>query len=211
VQGPDGLEVVCLTPRSGTDQRARVSELAQHVLSQLPVDEETATGRLVVGLAQAPVEAAEAQEQLLLALRDNLAAQWHVLRARAKNQRRSSRAGRLHTLIGRLSASLRPPEGRGALGVDLDGHIIVLETDRGGISLRTNQDPPQTVWLPDGDFDAPLARQVLRIRARTTSSEALQHQVHGDADYVEQSGRWIAAALKLRTERKLIEQRVPDV
>lgn len=135
----------------------------------------------------------------------DLAARRHTLFLRRRQTAHLDRIARLLELVQRLGAALPPPEGRGAIGVDLEGRTLAVERRKAGIWWG----PPgemAPVWTRTEGFLAPDARRLLRIRAQAAPAPHLQTEVDGTAEATDAIGRWIAAGLKARTVRLLLDK-----
>ncbi len=152
----------------------------------------------------APDRASAAAEQLRTALAADLTARRHALARRWRDGAQASRKARLADAVARLSSAVGAPEGRGAVGVDLEGRITVLQAGPRAVVWGVDG-APEVVWDRDG-FRAPVARRLLRARAASPPSAALDARVGGDAERVDAICRWVAAGLQLRTVRLLLER-----
>lgn len=155
-----------------------------------PLDE----AALALALAP-PRRASEAAEVVARALATDLAATRHTLSRRWRDTGRRDRAARLLELIERLDAATPPPEGRGAVGVDLDGRDTALESRPQGLWWGP-QGAMVPLWTRADGFDAPEARRMLRARASASARRA--------DPYTVAAGRWVATALQARTLRLLL-------
>ena len=99
-------------------------------------------------------------------------------------------------------------EGRAALGVDLDGATLVVESDGDRVLWGQQPDEMDVVYdIADG-FDVPAARRLVRTRGSAPVSERLNLEVSGDPEFADRISRWISAALELRTVRMLLDAAV---
>lgn len=136
----------------------------------------------------------------LVALRHDLAERW-------RTGRRRWTEGRLLHAVRRLQAAVPPPAGRGALGVDLEGRILVLGSDRHGVFVGAD-DEREAVWDPAGGLRPAAVRRVLRLRASAMPNPVLDARVGGTPGHVDAVCRWLAAGLDLRTLNLLLEHGV---
>jgi len=198
----DRLVIVCLTPSDHGDHAA----LLRHIGTLLGHHDETRLGALRKALIDAPpAAAADATAYAIAAMAEHLAGRRHALYRRHAHSRHSDRLARLHAVLVRLHSSVPPPTGTGAIGVDMDGQILIVRSEGAEISWGPRGDL-QPVFSPDRGFVAPEARRLLRARASAPNSERLQADVQGDSQFTEAIGKWVAAALRLRTVRLLLEK-----
>ena len=160
--------------------------------------------------ADAPTSPGAAADAVRRAMAEALTSQRHVLASRWRTELHQSRHDRLHAAVSRLERAVPAPEGGGAVGVDLDGRITVVE-----VRPSTAGSPGAVLWGPEGatevvaDGDgvrAAVARRMLRAHAASPSNAALQGRVGGDGERVDAICRWLSAGLKLRTVRLLLEK-----
>lgn len=200
--GPDGVRLVCLTAVSPEDAGDNLAWLAR----QFEDGGDTALDRVVRGLIALPSRrVADAAEHLVQALAEDLAGHRHTLAERARRSRQQRALARLLDQVIRLDAALPPPRGRGAVGVDLDGRITMLQSDEHGIRWGP-EGALATLWSPTDGFDAVSARRMLRARAAAPPNPLLDARIDGDPAATEQIGRWVAASLRLRTLILLLQK-----
>jgi hypothetical protein len=132
-----------------------------------------------------PSSLEEAKERTRAAFALQLTELFHALGKRVREGVFATRAARLHATVRRLQESVPPPQATARLG------DAVLRSDGRTVQLGDE------VVFSQGALVAPLARQLLRAHA------AAPPERHGEADRV---GRWVAASLKLRTVRLLLER-----
>ncbi len=135
--------------------------------------------------AEIPATLEEAKERTRVAFVLQLTELYHALGKRVREGVVATRAARLHAAVRRLQESLPPPPVAARLGetvVRSDGKTIQLGDE---------------VVFSGGALVAPLARQLLRAHAAVPAKQP------GPADVI---GRWVAAALRLRTVRLLLER-----
>lgn len=200
---PDGVRVVCLTPVApGPAQVGRIATVLAHWWGDGP---ETAVDALLAGMqAFPPRDAHEAADQVRNALRAHLVGEHHALRRRSRQVSVNRRAARLHALLDRLEAAVPPPEGRGAVGVDLDGKTTLVESRDGRIRWGP-VDGPALIRERDGDLSAREARRLLRARAASPPNARLHAEVGGTAEHTDRICQWVSAAMHLRTIRMLLD------
>ena len=205
----DGLKVVCLTPpRQAVDASAIIRALAR-LLSRWWGRDEGAGLELLAGFeAFPPASVDEARQAWGQEAAKALAGEWHRLRKHRKRVSRDTRASRTLAAIRRMDAAVPPPVGRGAVGVDLEGRVTVVEGRPDG-SLWWG--PAAAMEQVAGDqLQARLGRRLLRARAAAPGNPRLDADVGGEAGYADEACRWLDLALQLRTLRMLLETRVGD-
>ncbi len=196
------LALVCLTPDDGQDQGHVLTRIA----SLLGYHEATSLGELRLALSLAPPSsAADAEKYAISAMAQDLAARRHDLFLRHIRGRHRDRVARFHLLALRLQESMPAPQGTGAVGVDLDGGVQIVRSGDDGIFWGP-LGAAKRIFSTEKGFVAPEARRLLRTRAASPNNERLQQQVGGDSAFTEAIGQWVAAALKLRTVRMLLER-----
>lgn len=196
----DCIHLVCLSPDATPDPGSNLATFSHRLIAP-----ESAIAEVVEGFrALPPRSSAEAGEHLIAAMARHLTSEWHAHRIRHHRTAHADRIARLHATLGRLSAVMPPPRGRGAVGVDLEGRVTVVTGSEGKLAWGT-VDRPELVWSPDG-LNAPLARRLLRARAAAPPNPRLEAMVGGNPAYVEAVGRWLAASLRLRTLFLLLEK-----
>ncbi len=196
-----GVKVVCLTGAgSVTPALAGLADTFEASPADGPLL------RVLEAARQAPPDCVDdAAEALIPALAEILTAERHHLQDRWNRGVQGRREARLLDAVSQLAAAVPPPEAHGAIGVDLEGRITVVETRQGSIWWGIAEDLA-AVYTPAKGFDAPVARRLLRARASAPPNPALDRQVDGRPETVEPLCRWIAAALRLRTMRMLLER-----
>jgi hypothetical protein len=200
--GEAGVTIACLTiggaaPR---DQLRRLAFALGEVVA--PLD------RVVGGIAEFPPDTyREAAVLVRKALRDELTSTLHGLRRRATRAAHESRMMRLHEQVIALDRALPPPDGRGAVGVDLDGNTTIVACDGGRLAWGPVDGPLTDVHVPGEGLKPLVARRLLRARAAAPPNTRLQAAVGGDPAFVDATCRWVSGALALRTIRLLIEAR----
>lgn len=185
------LQVVSLTPGS---QESGTTGFLSQVVARLPALGDGPLGRFARGLQTWSLEGDQSSElnrALAAELKETLAS----LRQRHLATKQGSRRSRLQTAVGALIAAMPPPSGTGSVGFDLDGNPTEVHSD--GRSVRWGVDR-ETRIFGDLEFDAPAARRFLRACAAAPSQNA--------APFTESMGRWVAAGLRLRTLRLLLEK-----
>jgi len=194
-----GLRIVCLTPDAEGEAGPSIAGLARTLQRWWGEGDEGAVEALLDGLATFPPRlAAEAGRQVRDALAQDLAAARHRLRARSLIVSRQDREARLYDAVARLGEAVPPPEGRGPVGVDLEGRITVVESRAGRVR-----------WGPDGEavlvreFDGNIevreARRLLRAHAAAPPNPRFAAEVGGTPEDALRICRWVASALQLRT------------
>lgn len=203
-----GLMICCLTPTPEPDFRRPFHDIAVRIM-RVAAPPLTAVVEILGGFATLPPhDADEALLWLRGAQLHDATAEAHAKRLRELRTEHTERSERLLAAARALTEALPPPQGRAAVGIDLEGRVTVVHTR--GVEVwwgpeGPNAPPPVRIHGADG-FDPPVARRLLRSRAVTPDIARLQARVQGDLDYVEAIGRWIAAGLKLRTVRLLLER-----
>lgn len=197
--------VVCLSPVHAPDAGPLLARLA----ARLHASDETPAARLLAGFqALPPRTVREATELLLRALGEDLTVRRVALAERWRRSHRALRLQRLRAAVARLRAAAPPPSGRGAVGVDLEGRITVVDSD-GDAVLWGPIDDLAPIWTRAEGLDPVSARRMLRARAAAPPNPRLDAAVGGDPEATEAIGRWTAAALRLRTLRLLMDQETP--
>ena len=214
---PEGLALATLTPALERlpegQQVQRIARtlhewwLAGTVPGRVP---ETPVDGLITGFcAFAPESLESASERLREALAEELASRRHDVHLRSLASAQVRRHSRLSHTLDRLFAAVPPPEGRGAVGVDMEGRVTVLESSDGRIVWGADDGEHAVLWdgsqLHVGGLNARDGRRLLRARAAAPLNDRLQHEIGGDADFVDATCRWMSAALGLRTIRLLLE------
>lgn len=202
----DGIRVACLT--AAADRRpgepiARLAELLDRWWSGGPP---TPVDNVLAGLIELPPRTvADAAQAWREALAQHLAGLRHELARRADHVRRDDRRGRLQRAVAALSGAVRPADGRGAVGVDLDGRTTLLVAAAGALSWGPVGGEAVTIWSAASGVEARDARRLLRARAAAPPNPRLQAEVGGDEAWVDATCRFVAGALQLRTVRLLLE------
>lgn len=198
--------IVCLTPVHAPDRGPLMTRLAERL--EAPAD--SPAERLLAGFrALPPRDAHEAAELLVSTLAEELTVRRVSLAERWRRSHRALRLERLRGLVARLRAAATPPVGRGAVGVDLEGRVTVVDSD-GEAVLWGPLDDPAPIWTRADGLDALHARRMLRARAAAPPNPRLDAAVGGDPRATEAIGRWTAAALRLRTVRLLLARGASD-
>jgi hypothetical protein len=188
-------------------QRGGISSALASLASTLvdPSDD-TALAATVRAFGTHPPETvADAALLVRAALAEHLAARRHGLAARWRETWHRSQEMRLREVVSRLVEVGTPPEGRGAVGVDLDGRITIVEADKLGIRWGPER-AVEVVFDWEGGFRPPVARRLLRARAVSPPNPSLDARVGGNASSTDAICRWIAAGLRLRTVQMLLER-----
>jgi len=194
------LVPVCLTV-SDDDGSDAVSSLAHALLP----DGEGPLHDLLRGLASHPPSPRDAAQLVVPALGRELTAMRHHLLARWTASAQGLRTERLATAVKRLAASLPPPRGRAAAGVDLEGQILAITSDEETVRFGPEH-AMERVFSDDDGLDAPLARRVLRAQAAAPPNPQLSRQIGGHVAFNDAIGRWLAASLRLRTLSLLLRK-----
>ncbi len=164
-------------------------------------------GELVGDFAEAPPpSAADAARLVVHACAGLLARERHALVGRVRALDHASRRARLGALAQRLARAFPPPAARGIVRVDDGGVALRVESDGARVlGTRGLVDGPGgegfAVWGPDG-LDPVGARAVLRAWAADADTRP--------ADAEAALGgliRWLAAASRLRVDRRLLGAR----
>jgi len=204
--GAGGLVIVCLSPSEPGDAGAGIARVARALDSWWDEGGESPVDDLLGGLATFPPRSArEAVDRWSHALADHLVGLHHALARRHRGLVHEERASRLAVQVERLVRAVAPPQGRGAVGVDLEGRTLVVEGRAQALCWGPAGTPLAAVCEPRGRLDARQARRLLRARATAPLKPHLQEAVGGQAAFVEAACRWVAARLSLRTVRLLLE------
>jgi len=131
--------------------------------------------------------------RLAAGLRDSLVRRRVELVDRWRNTSHAVRIGRLHHAVERLQHSCPPPAGGGPVALDVDGQTVDVHCD--GRRITWGPDAAR-VYDPADGFIPPEARRLIRARARSSHPEAARS---------DRITTWVAAALRLRTIRLLLE------
>lgn len=199
------LEWTCLTLADASDPAPVLTVMAESLRRWWdPGEAHTISEVLEALLAAPPRTMDDAAEHVTRTLASVLASRRHALARAARERTRTDRADALEDLVERMLAACPPPTGRGAVGVDLDGAVLVVEGRLGTVAFGIDGGPLATVCDHEGNLDAPLARRLVRTRAGAPISERLNRETQGDVDFVEQITRWTSTALQLRTLRMLL-------
>lgn len=208
VDGPDGIAIACLTLADPSAATGAIGRLAAAVVAwwgddgpETPVD--VALAGMVVW---PPRDVAEAEHVVKKGLIERLTADFHDRTARFEILWHEVRRERLLRAVEGLSEAVLMPEGRGAVGVSLDGSVIVLVGVDGRMRYGTDGADGTEIYGPAG-FAVSDARRLLRARAAAPPNARLHAQVGGDERFVDAACRWIASGLALRTTRLLLEAR----
>lgn len=202
----DHVAVVSLTPPSGSDAGPVLRRLADVLLAWWQEANDSPVAELLGGLQAAPPRrVADVEGPALAALAELLAAERHRLVHRRASAGRADRTERLARIVARLDAAVPPPAGRAALGVDLEGQTLVVESDGDVVLWGAEGEEPGVVFDLEEGFDVPAARRLVRARGEAPISARLNAEVGGDPAFAERIARWVAAALDLRTTRMLLE------
>ncbi|MCO4745764.1 MAG: hypothetical protein KC912_13305 [Proteobacteria bacterium] len=200
------LAVVCLTPPAGRIPPNVVLEDLATVLRNWWDRDEGPGLELVSGMAAfPPASASEALQSWRREAAMLLAGERHALQKRRQQVFTDNRASRLASLLTRLRQAVPPPQGRGAVGVDLDGQTTVVEGRPDGTLWWGTTTAMEPVFAED--LDAKLGRRLLRARAAAPPNPRLDAAVGGDPAYADVAGRWVATALQLRTLCLLLDVR----
>jgi len=101
-----------------------------------------------------------------------------------------------------LSGAIAPPQGKGAIGVDLDGKTTVVVSSGTDISWGPAE-ALQPVYSFENGVDAKAARHLLRSRAAAPVNPRLNHEMGGDPQFVEHLCQWLSSQTHVRTLRML--------
>lgn len=202
----DRLAVVVLTPQSTEDSHHALQTVADALCAWWQDGGEHPLVELIHALSDtSPDTLGDAARRTVAALATALAEERHDIVRAAEVASLANRKEALLEWVERLDVASPPPRGAAALGVDLDGHTLVVTSD-GGVVLWGLPEAPEIVYDEDG-FDVPVARRLVRTRGTGPISERLNAEVGGDPVFAERIARWVAAALDLRTTRLLLSPR----
>ncbi len=189
----DVVVLSAVETRAAGDAGAALAWLAGRLTPE--GEPEWAIHELLGGFSHAPPRTAEVAAELVVhALATDLAARRHALHHRRRATAHGDRVARLLDLTRRLERALAPPSAVAPAGVDPDGRPAVVRSGAQGVWWGP-EGAAAPVWTPSAGFDAAHARRFLRARAAAGATE--------DSAAV---GRWVAAGLKLRTIRLLLER-----
>lgn len=152
-----------------------------------------------------PASTEEAGAFATRALAEELAARRHRLVRRNDRVVLEQRRVALGHALVRLQRACPPPVGRGALGVDLDGNVLVVTSDGDGVVWGPVGGAEHVVLRGDGPLDTREARRMLRSGAAAPPSAHLDAKISGDPTFSSSIARWTTAAIGLRTLRRLLE------
>jgi hypothetical protein len=200
-----GIRIVCLTAVAPGDVGVHVARIAEVLEDWWGDGPESPVDALLGGLvAFPPRTTGEAEEQIRATLAEDLTDRRHRLASRERQLRDEERIARLYATLRRLEDAVPPPEGRGAVGVDMQGRTTVVQSREGCIRWGPHPDPT-LVRSQSGALEVREARRLLRARAASPPNPRLQAEVGGDPEAVDTVCQWLSAAIRLRTVRKLLE------
>ena len=197
----DRVVVVRLTPHATGDAGPVLSTLASRLRAWWNGAPAHPIADLLDALIAVPPSTfGEAAERLTATLAEVLAEHRHQLVQRQSRERHLFGRDRLETAVLGLAAAVPPPEGRGALGVGLDGKVLLAVSD--GETVHWGpvgaHDDDTVLYDPDGGLDVQLARRLVHTRGSAPISQTLNDEVEGDPAFADHLARWVAATLELR-------------
>ncbi|MBN2800796.1 MAG: hypothetical protein JXX28_16765 [Deltaproteobacteria bacterium] len=202
------VRLIALNPAPPGEDGSALRAAASALLGDLPHASDRPPFPLLRQLAEVGATSLEgAAASLRGAMLSELSGELHQLTLAWQALVEGDRAGRLQEAILRLAWAVPPPEGRGALGVDMEGQPLVLTGERGGLQWGPEGGPAEDIYHPELGLDPRVARRALRTRGAAPLKPHLQEAVGGDAAFVNHATRWIGARLGLRTLRMLLERR----
>ena len=202
---PSGLTVQTLT--IAEQFSPNLSTISAAILRMYGDDVSPHIEPLLVGILDFPDSTAtDISERLIDSLSEALAELRHDLVQQKQFNSRDARLERLRHWVNRLVNSQRPPIGRGALGVNLDGQTTVVSHQNGILEWGAVQSRPSTIWSQDSGLAVREARRVLRSFAVAPYNARLNRQIGGDPEYVDHVCRWLNGALELRTLALILEK-----
>lgn len=202
----DHLAMVLLTPHAPGGAGDLTAFLARGLRRWWRGSGDHALADLLDGLVAAPPDDLDdAAERCVAALAEELADVRHGLVRRAADSAREDQRERLVRALADLDAAMPPPEGRAALGVDLDGATLIVACDGQTVAWGPVGAAADTVWDEDEGFDVPMARRLVRARGAAPVSDRLNADIGGDPAYADRIARWVAAGLELRTLRLILD------
>ncbi len=208
VDTTDAIRWICLTPFAGDDPAAVLRLVAEGLGRWWSYEAEHPVADLLEALHQAtPRSLDEVADVVGHTLASVLASTRHAVVARHRTADSRDRHGRLLGVTSRLTAACPAPEGRGAVGVDLEGRTLVVVSDGAGVRWGPAGRTPSTVLGDDGSLRVAAARRLVLARATAPVSPRLNQEVDGDPAFAEAIARWTSAALELRLLRLLLEAR----
>lgn len=200
-----GLTVQCLTPV--VQFHPNLASISTAIFDMYGDDVSVHIEPLLLGILDFPDSSAiDISDRLVDGLSDALAELRHDLVQKKQFNSRDARLERLRHWVRRLVNSQRPPIGRGALGVNLDGQTTIVSHQNGTLSWGAAQDRPATIWSQQSGLAVREARRVLRSFAVAPYNARLNRQIGGDPDYVDHVCRWLNGALELRTIALILEK-----
>jgi hypothetical protein len=205
------LCVACLTPgKTATTAHDELRTLAHGLrlhgsnTATTPVDE------VIDGLLTFPPETVE---EAGILVRKALAQYLTGLRHRLEREHRvvavNTHHGTLSSLLSRLHHATPPPRGVGAVGVDLDGNVRVVQSNGETVSWGSYGRDLVDIRDADGTLFPIEARRLLRTRAAAPPNPRLSAKVSGSDEFTEAICRWVASAHHLRTMRLLVDKSRP--
>ncbi len=202
------LCVACLTPGpSGKDATDELRTLAHGLRLHWSNSADTPVDPVIDGLLTFPP--ATVQEAGVLA-RQALAQYLTGLRHRLEREHRvvavNTHHGTLSSLLSRLHHATPPPRGVGAVGVDLDGNVRVVQSDGNTVSWGSYGRDLVDIRDGAGTLFPIEARRLLRTRAAAPPNPRLSAKVSGSDEFTEVICRWVASAHHLRTMRMLVDK-----
>ncbi len=200
----DRLALLTLDPEPHLP-RAALAQLAEAFLRLAPDAEAPLALHLAGWRVAPPASAAEAGEQVVGWLAELLAATRHGLVRGRVAGREARKRERLVRVLARLDAAVPPPVGRGAMGVDLDGHVILAVSTSTCIQWGTPPAELVDLWDPEDGLDVPSARRLVRVQGSAPPSARLEAEHGGASGFSARLARWLSASLELRALRRLLD------
>lgn len=202
------LCVACLTPGpSGKDATDELRTLAHGLRMHWANVANTPVDAVIDGLLAFPsatveeagVLARQALAQYLTGLRHHLERKHRVMAVNTQHSWLSSLLSRLHN-------ATPPPRGVGAVGVDLDGNVRVVQSDGQTVSWGSYGRDLRDIRNASGTLFPIEARRLLRSRAAAPPNPRLSAKVGGSQEFTEVICQWVASAHHLRTLRLLVDK-----
>jgi hypothetical protein len=201
----DHLAVVVLTPAPPGDIGPVLRGLAGHLRAWWDDAPAHPLAELLEAFdALPPRTAPEAAHATLAVMASLLADLRHGVLRRARDLTHADERHRLSALLDRLTAAVPAPIGRAAVGVDLEGHTLVVHHLGGDLLLGRHGEEPAVLWSAEGGLDVQATRRLLRVRGSAPVSDRLNREVGGDPAFVDRIAAWLGGQLQLRTLRALL-------
>jgi hypothetical protein len=205
----DHLYIACLTPAPISELPSSVRAFAEAISHWWDDQGDHPLDDLIHGLlVLATSSPSEAAHHAVHALASHLADQRWSVHRRQVQLRRASQRQRLTHAIEQLVALVPPPEGTGAMGVDMDGAPLIASSNGREVWFGT-PGHEEVVVGDDGTIQVAAARRLLRARASAPLNLRLNEEIGGDPVEAERLGRWTSSRLDLRALHLLLRATEP--